>query len=140
MDGNPAVGLLVFVAIALAPIVVGWLLIHANGVYDTCLGLGRRLHLVRTPPEAPWGPPLEKLAADLRRLRAEARLSRPGTTAERQLRVLASYDTTLVATARALEVPTALDDIPESLERELERQRIERVLTVAGLTWQVQEN
>ena len=56
----------------------------------------------------------------------------------KQRGVLMAYDEHLVETARALEVPTTLPDLPaEGFDREAERLRLEHALTEAGLVWQV---
>ena len=86
------------------------------------------------------GPPLEKLAADLRRLRPEARSPRPGVTMARQKGIVAAYDGVLVATARALGVDTSLADLPEGIDREAERLRLEDALEAAGLSWQLRQD
>ncbi len=137
MDGNIVVGLLEVIALSLAPVLVVSALVRMNLVYEAFLRLGRRSYLFHTPPAHPTGPPLEKLAADLRRLRPEARAPRPDVSMSRQRRSLAAYDGALVATAQALDVPTALAETPEGFEREVERRRVERALTAAGLAWEV---
>ena len=137
MEGSLAVGILEVLALAIAPVLAVAALVRANLAYEACLRLGRRVALVRTPPEAPAGPPLEKLAADLRRLRPDARAPRPGAGAALQVRALAAYDAALLATARALEVPTTLAALPDGFDREVERRRVERALESAGLSWQL---
>ena len=139
MDGSVVVGLLLVVALSVAPIAVVSALVRLNLVYEAFMFLGRRVYLISTPPEAPAGPPLEKLAADLRRLRQDARAPRPGLSTARHLKALVAYDQTLVATARALDIPHTLAEVPDGFDREVERRRVERALTAAGLSWQVQE-
>jgi hypothetical protein len=51
------------------------------------------------------------------------------------LRSLAAYDKALLATARALTVPTTLAGLPEGFDREVERRRLERALEATGLSW-----
>ena len=136
MDGNVYVGLFWIVALAVAPVAMVSVLVRANLIYEACMTLGRRVYLFQTPAARPAGPPLEKLVEDLRRLYAEARSPEPGVRVGRQQRVLASYDHTLVAAARALDVPTQLAELPEGWERDAERFRLEHALTVAGLDWQ----
>lgn len=92
----------------------------------------------RTPPERPAHPPLEKLAADLRRLWPEVYDPRPGTRMAKHRGVVQAYDAHLAEVAGVLEVETALLDLLEtSLEREAERMRVEHALALAGLVWQV---
>ena len=63
-------------------------LVRANLIYEACATLGRRVYLFQTPTARPAGPPLEKLAADLRRLHPEARTPEPGVRVRRQQRAL----------------------------------------------------
>ncbi len=140
MDDKVVSGLLEVVAISLIPVVVVWTCLHLRDIFTTSVSLGRRWHLLRTPPAAPTGPPLEKLAADLRRLHPEARSPRPGVPMARQRGIVAAYDGTLVTTARALAVHTTLQELPNGLDREAERMRLEHALTRAGLSWQVQDH
>ena len=140
MDGRVVVGLLEVVAISLIPVVVVWTLVHVHDIYDWSVKAGRRVHLLRTPEAPPAGPPLEKLAADLRRLHPEARTPQPGVRMARHRGIVAAYDGTLVATARALDVRTTLHELPDGIDREAERMRLEHALTRAGLSWQVQDH
>jgi hypothetical protein len=97
-----------------------------------------RLHLWRREPLVPAGPPLEQLAADLRRLYAGAHFPQKGVRMPKQRGILMAYDHHLVETAQALEVPTTLPDLPaEGFDREVERLRLEHALTEAGLVWQL---
>src|ERR1700712_3932668 len=98
MEGSLVVGLLEIVAIALAPVLAVSALVRVNLAYEACARLGRRLYLFPTPPEPPAGPPLEKLAADLRRLRPEARAPRPDVSPASVYSSLAAYDKALLAT------------------------------------------
>jgi hypothetical protein len=140
MDSTVLFGLLQVVAISLLPVAIVGAFLHARVLLDHGLRLARRLHLVRPPPVRPDGPPLETLAATLRRLRERVRSPRPGTAVARQRGIAAAYDDALVNTARALEVPTTLADLPEGFDREAERLRLEDALEQAGLCWQVQES
>ena len=112
MDGRVVVGLLEVVAISLVPVAICWSCLHGAPIYGAASSLGRRVHLLPTPAAPPAGPPLEKLAADLRRLHPEARSPQPGVRMARHRGIVAAYDATLVATARALEVHTTLDELP----------------------------
>src|SRR3954471_6890709 len=124
MEGSLVVGLLEVVALALAPVLVVSVLVRMNLIYEASLRFGRRVHVFQTPAQAPFGPPLEKLAADLRRLRPTARAPRPDVSAARQRKSLAAYDETLAATARALDVTTTLTLLPDGFDREVERRRV----------------
>jgi hypothetical protein len=135
MEGSLVIGLLELVALALAPVLAVSALVRVNLAYEACVRLGRRVYLLETPPEPPVGPPLEKLAADLRRLRPAARTPRPDTPPDLLLRTLTAYDEALVGSARALSVTTTLAGLPEGFDREVERRRLERALEAAGLSW-----
>ena len=140
MDSKVVVGLLEVVGISLVPVGMIFVLVHSPEIYERSIVLGRRVHLLRTPPCPPAGPPIEKLAADLRRLRPEARSPRPGIAMAKQRGIVAAYDDTLVATASALGVPTSLTELPDGIDREAERLRLEDALESAGLRWQEQEH
>lgn len=137
MDTRVLVGLLEVVGLALAPVVMVSVLVRMNLVYEAAMSMGRRLYLFQTPPERPVGPPLEKLAADLRRLRPAARTPRPDVTTDEHHENLLAYDAALEATARALDVPSALRELPEGFDREVERRHLESALEEAGLSWQL---
>jgi hypothetical protein len=138
MDARMLPAFLTFVALALAPVVVLLAVRHLPARLPGVRRLLIRAHLWRRPPVAPPGPPLEQLAADLRRLYPGAHHPQPGVRMPKQRGVLMAYDDRLVDTARALEVPTTLADLPaEGFDREVERMRLEQALAQAGLMWQV---
>jgi hypothetical protein len=138
METNPFPAVALYVALVFAPLA---LLVTARRLPGALPRVRRfliRVHLWRRPPVAPDGPPLEQLAADLRRLYPGAHFPTRGSRMPKQRGVLMAYDQRLVETARALEVPTMLDDLPaEGFDREAERLRVEHALTEAGLVWQV---
>ena len=70
--------------------------------------VGRILGLIPPPPPAPIGMPLERIAADLRRLRVEARRHDPGMPVAKYRGIVAAYDDALLDACRALDVPTTL--------------------------------
>lgn len=80
------------------------------------------------------GLPLERIVRDLRRLQPEARRPRQGTTHAKHQGVVAAYDDLLLDACRAVQVPTSLASLPEGVERESERLRVEFELERAGLT------
>lgn len=139
MDGSVLLGVLRVIAISLVPVVIMGAFLHVRALSESAIALARRLHLLRRPPVRPDGPPLETLAATLRRLRPRVHSPSPGTAVARQRGITAAYDGALVNTARALDVPTTLDDLPEGLNQEFERLRLENALERAGLSWRVQE-
>lgn len=83
------------------------------------------------PVPQPLGPPVEKLAVELRRLSCVLADDRP-VSSVRWFGVERAYDETLERACRALEVPCRLNDVGPS-EREFERLRVEAMLEDAGL-------
>jgi hypothetical protein len=137
MDGTVLFGLLKVVAISLVPVGIVAAFLHARFLAQHVVALGRRVHLLAPAPDPPLGPPLEKIAADLRRLRPEVHSPRPGIAMARQRGIVAAYDGVLVRAATALGVTTTLTEVPEGLDREAERLRVEHALELAGLSWRV---
>jgi hypothetical protein len=140
MDDRVLAGLLEVVVISMVPVTVIAVLIHRERLLEVSVSLGRRAHVLPAAPAPLAGPPLEKLAADLRRLRPEARSPRPGVPMARQKGIVAAYDGVLVATARALGVPTSLELLPDGIDREAERLRVENALEASGLSWQLHQD
>jgi hypothetical protein len=96
--------------------------------------LRRRLtHRVSPPPELATGPPIERIARDVRRLRAELLATTPGTPMARRIGVTRAYDDVLADACRALAVPDSLTGLPSGIERDAERLRVEHQLRAAGL-------
>lgn len=128
------VGLLIYaLANALLVLVVGALL-HA----DRTLGLLRRLlrrlrALVPPPMPRPSGMPIERIAADVRRLRQDIGALPPQMPQQRRRGVLAAYDDALLAACQALELSTTLAALPEGIAHDLERLRVEEELRRSGL-------
>jgi len=137
MEGAVLIGFAKVIGISLVPVALFGAALHARGFFEKGAELGRRAHLIPPAATPAAGPPLEKLAADLRRLRAEVRSPRPGVAMAKQRGIVAAYDEVLVETARALGVPTTLAAVPEGLDHEAERLRLEHALEQAGLSWQV---
>lgn len=140
MDDRVLTGLAEVVVISMVPVTIFAVLIHRERLREVSVLLGRRAHVLPAAPAPPAGPPLEKLAADLRRLRPQARSPRPGVPMARQKGIVAAYDSVLAATARALSVPTSLEALPEGFDREAERLRVEDALQAAGLSWQLHQD
>jgi len=140
MDSVVLIGLAQIIGLALLPLVLVSLFLHARGLLQRATSLGRRIGLVPSLIEQPTGPPLEDLAATLRRLHPAVRAPRAETTPVRQQGIIAAYDGVLVAAAAALGVPTTLADLPEGLDHEAERLRIEHELQRAGLSWQASKS
>ena len=140
MDSVVLMGLAQIIGLALLPLVLVSLFLHAPGLLGRATSLGRRVGLVPSLVEQPTGPPLEDLAATLRRLHPAVRSPRAEMTPVRQQGIIAAYDGGLVAAAAALGVPTTLADLPEGLDHEAERLRIEHELQRAGLSWQASKS
>ena len=93
--------------LALVPVALVSFVLHARGLLRRARRPRQAACTCSPPPvRAPTGPPLEKLAADLRRLRPAGPVASPGdTTMARQQGIVAAYDEVLVATAAALGGP-----------------------------------
>lgn len=100
---------------------------------DVVVQVGRWLGLVAPPAPVPVGPPIERIAADVRRIRTDIRHAPPGMPMARLRGWCAAYDDVLVAACRALDVEQHLKSSVTPRERELERERVERMLVRAGL-------
>lgn len=127
------VGLLLQVGVVLAVLVVLWVLPDWRGYRERGLRVGRRLHLAGPEPAAPAGPPIERIAADARRIRSHIQHAPRGFPVARMRGWLEAYDDVLVDACRALDLPERLSTLPPGAERALERERIERLLVRAGL-------
>jgi hypothetical protein len=110
-----------------------WTVFHADEVAQLGLRSARRLHVIPAAPPVASGMPIERIAADLRRIRPQARRQEAGTPMVRRRAILAAYDEALLEACRALDVPTDLDRIVDALERESERLRTESELQRAGV-------
>lgn len=93
--------------------------------------LARRLR--RKPRYVPSGPPIEKLAADLRRVRGVLVHYEPGTPLVRRIGTLQAYDQLLIQACRAVDVEQRIDALPPGTDLEIERLRVEQHLRDAGL-------
>lgn len=118
---------LLYVVIVVAPTV-------AFLVASRLPSLGRRLKLrLWPPPPVPKHPPIEKLAADLRRVHRLLAQFEQGTSAVRRIGARQAYDALLVEACDVVEVEQRLHEVPEGIEREVERLRLEESLRAAGL-------
>lgn len=99
------------------------------------------IHKWRTELPAQWRhvnlvprhPPIERVASDIRRLRAALASLPPGTSYVRSIGLYRAYDDTLAVACDELEIPTRLAELPEGRQRELERLRVEYLLGECGL-------
>jgi hypothetical protein len=126
--GEVPVGNVVLLVVAvLAPTVGFWLLLRLPRVVD---GLGAAVRRRRAPQ--PTAPPIERLTADLDRLRRTLAEFPPGTPNVRRRATSEAYDALLAQTCRAVDVPHQLDRLPHGMAREMERLRVEEALRRAG--------
>jgi hypothetical protein len=95
--------------------------------------LGRLARRHRRRPPQPVGRPLERVVADLHRIRAEVVSPLPGASKVRRDATLAAYDDVLAEACRALRVPDHLTAVPPGTEREAERLHTEWLLEQAGV-------
>jgi hypothetical protein len=122
-------GNLVLLAIAvIAPSLLFWLILRVPGAVDA---VGEYVRKRRGP--APSGPPIERLAADLRRVHKALVECPPGTPALRRRATRQAYDALLVQACAAVDVPHRLDTAAEGMDREVERLRVEEALRDAGV-------
>ena len=99
--------------------------------YGSAARIFVRRHL--PPPTGPAGPPIETLAADLRRRRLAFRAVEPGTSPVRRSATVAAYDDALVQACLAVGLPDTLRFLTPGPDREAERLRVEALLEAAGL-------
>lgn len=124
------VGNLVLLAVAvIAPSLLFWLLLRVPRTVDA---VGAYLRRRRRGLE-PTTPPIERLAADLRRVRRALAEFPPGTPAVRRRATREAYDALLAQACGVLEVPHRLDVLAEGVDREVERLRVEEALREAGV-------
>lgn len=87
----------------------------------------------RARKPTPGRPPVEQLAADLRRIRRTLADFGPGTPVVRRRAATAAYDTLLAQTCESVGVSHHLDEFAEGVERDVERLRLEQALCDAGI-------
>ncbi|GLZ33458.1 hypothetical protein Lesp02_56460 [Lentzea sp. NBRC 105346] len=123
MAETPFGNFLLYVIAAVAPSVLFWLLLR----------LPRLVRRLRHPKVMAEGPPVEAIAADLRRVRRVLRFYEPGTPALRRVSARQAYDELLKQACRAVQVEHQLDVLPEGVDKDIERLRVEESLRCAGL-------
>ncbi|MFC0108479.1 hypothetical protein [Kibdelosporangium aridum] len=119
----PVTNMLLYLMIAIAPTAACWALLRLPR-------LTRRLR--RSDPVA-TNPPIERVAADLRRVHRIIVGYGPGTPMIRRTGALHAYDALLMQACRAVDVPHRLDQVPTGTPLEVERLRVEESLMSAGL-------
>jgi hypothetical protein len=127
MDGTGGVlaNLILFAVVCLAPTVLFWCALHVPQ-------LVARLREKRAKPQ-PDGPPIERVAADLRRVHRLLAGYPAGTPAARRFGTRQAYDELLTQACRQVGVSHRLGELPEGMDREIERLRVEQSLRERGL-------
>ncbi|MFD4191313.1 MULTISPECIES: hypothetical protein [Amycolatopsis] len=118
------VNVAIYLVVCATPPVLFWLASKAPAV---AAAFRRR----REP--APSGLPIERLAADLRRVHRCLTDLAPDAPMLRRRATHQAYDALLVQACAALGLPHWLDELPEGVERDIERLRVEESLRRAGL-------
>jgi hypothetical protein len=123
------VGNLVLLAVAVvAPSLLFWVVLRVPRAFDAVEAF---LHRRRVPQ--PTAPPIEQLAADLRRVHRVLVDFPPGTSAVKRFAARQAYDALLVQACAAVDVCHRLDATAEGLDRDIERLRVEEALREAGV-------
>lgn len=109
-----------------------WVLLDLETYRERALRVGRALHLAEPATPRPAGPPIERIAADAQRIRAQIGQAPQGMPVARLRGWWEAYDDVLVDACQALSLEERLSTLPESTERDVERVRVERLLGGAG--------
>lgn len=125
----PVGNLVLLVIVVIAPTLLFWALTRLPRTVDAVGAYLRR----RRGPAPTTNPPIERLAADLRRVHRTLADFPPGTPAVRRTATRQAYDALLVQACSALDVPHGLDRIAEGVDRDVERLRVEEALREAGV-------
>jgi len=133
MPGGSWAGVIVLAEVTLMGVAVVGCALNQDRIIEVGRAVGRRLHIVPPLPPLAAGMPIERIAADLRRIRPQALRPAVGTPYSRRQAVIAAYDDALLDACRALGVSTELGLITDALERESERLRAEHELQKAGV-------
>jgi hypothetical protein len=124
----PFGNLMLLVVAVTAPTLLFWVIVRVPRAVD---GIGAFIRRRRGPE--PVRPPIEQLAADLRRVHRTIAEFPPGTPNVRRRATRAAYDTLLTQACAAVEVPHRLAALPDGMDRDVERLRIEDALRTAGV-------
>lgn len=112
-----------------------WAFAHIADILERGDRVARFLKVVKSPAPTPAGMPIERIAADLRRIRPQAVAPTAGMPMARRRAIVAAYDEALLDACRALDVHTDLGLVTDALERESERLRTEAELERAGVAF-----
>jgi hypothetical protein len=119
---------LLFAAAIVAPTLTFWFIVRVPRLVD---GIGER---VRRRRVVATSLPIEQLAADLRRVHRLLVQCPDGTPMVRRIATRDAYDELLRQACDAVDVHHDLDALPEGVDRDMERLRVEEALRTAGLT------
>lgn len=124
-------GLLQVIGISLVPVALVAAALRSGEVWRWWRRRRTRRHVAEPPsPQVP----LERLAADLRRLHPQVHSPRRGTAMAKHRAAVLAYDQRLTAAAEALGIGTTLTELRLwGVDREAERLRLEHLLSEAGL-------
>jgi hypothetical protein len=115
------------------PTLVFGVIVHAGRIASALAALARRLRLLPDPVPIPVEPPIEQVAASLRRIGRELASLPPGATQVRRRALLLAYDDLLQTACRELAIRHDLGAVLSQWDREVERLRVEVCLQDAGL-------
>ncbi|HEY3710267.1 MAG TPA: hypothetical protein VGL64_12880 [Amycolatopsis sp.] len=118
--------LVLFAVVSFAPSALFWCALRIPALYRW---MARR----RPGRPVPAGPPIEQLSADLRRVRRQLSGYPAGTPAARRYGTRQAYDELLATACREVGVDHRLAGLPEGIDRDLERLRMEDSLRQHGL-------
>jgi hypothetical protein len=133
MPGGSWGGVIYIAEVTMVGAAVVWCALNVRRLGALGWWLGRRLRILPPVLPAPPGMRIERIVADLRRIRPQAMRQATGTPLVRRQAIVAAYDDALLDACHALGVPTELDRITDALERESERLRAEHELGKAGV-------
>ncbi|CAM3833717.1 hypothetical protein KIPE111705_27265 [Kibdelosporangium persicum] len=122
-DAVPVTNMLLYLVIATVPTAACW----------AVLRLPRLIRRFRRSRATATNLPIERIAADLRRVHRVLTAYGPGTPMVRRMGTLQAYDALLMQACRAVDVPHRLDAVGLGTPLEIERLRVEQSLMSAGL-------
>ncbi|WP_370944096.1 hypothetical protein AB5J62_33995 [Amycolatopsis sp. cg5] len=117
-----AANLALYAVVVVIPTAATWAVLKLPGLIE-------KKRAKRGIPE----PSVERLAADLRRVHRLLADYGPGTPAARRISARQAYDALLIQACAAVHLDHCLDELPEGVDREIERLTVEEGLREAGL-------
>jgi len=126
-------GVLMLGLITVGVVAAVWCVFNGQTIGAWTVAAGRALRILPPPPPTPLGMPIERISADLRRIRVRTMTQAEGLPMVQRRAILAAYDDALMDACRALGVDTDLGAMNDDLDREGERLRTEVELERAGI-------